>query len=99
MIIYMNVLCYHQWPGYLSFATLATTPTICHQLHIGGNEHLTPSLFIDNWEVRKVDEQLTGVENLVDLNDDEVELDKSEEEKYLGDVINKDGKKTKKHVG
>ena len=45
--------------------------------------------------MRKVDEQLTGVENLVDLNDDEVELDKSEEEKYLGDVINKDGKKTK----
>ena len=40
----------------------------------------------------KVDEQLTGVDNSVDVNDDEVELDKSDEEKYLGDAISKDGK-------
>ena len=67
----------------------------CLQLHIGSNDHLTPSLFIDNWKVKKVDEKLTGVENLVDVNDEEIELDRSEEETYLGDVISKDGKNIK----
>ena len=32
---------------------------------------------------------------MVDLNDDAVELEKSDEEKYLGDVISKDGKNIK----
>ena len=69
----------------------------CHQLHIGENEHLTPKLFIDNWEVKKVDEMKTGVENLNDVNSGEVLVERAEKDTYLGDILSVDGKNIKKH--
>ena len=67
----------------------------CHQLHIGENEHLTPKLFIDNWEVKKVDEMKTGVENLNDVNSGEVLVERAEKDTYLGDILSVDGKNIK----
>ena len=67
----------------------------CHQLHIGQKEHLAPALFIDNWEVVKVDETKTGVSNLKDVNSGDIRIENTEEEKYLGDIITSDGKNTR----
>ena len=64
----------------------------CHQLHIGGKENITPNLFIDNWEVKKVDETKNGVSNLEDVNSGNVMLERVEKDTYLGDILSKDGK-------
>ena len=38
----------------------------CHQLHVGRKNALCPKLKVDNWELKKVDEFQTGIENLED---------------------------------
>ena len=53
----------------------------CHRMHVGAREHLCPHLFIDSWEVDSVD-SFTGSTGVED----------SENKKYLGDIICKDGK-------
>ena len=67
----------------------------CHQLHIGGKEHLVPNLFIDNWEVKKVSETKTGVQNLEDVNSGDIKIERVESDTYLGDIISIDGKNMK----
>ena len=54
-----------------------------------------PSLFIDNWEIKKVDETKTGVQNLTDVNTGQVTVDVAEHDKYLGDILSNTGKNTK----
>ena len=67
----------------------------CHQLHVGGKEHLKPRVYIDNWEVKKVDETKTGVTNLKDENSGQVRVDLAEQDTYLGDILTNDGKNLK----
>ena len=67
----------------------------CHEIHIGQKEHLAPDLFIDNWEVVKVDETKTGVSNLKDVYSGEIRIENTEEGKYLGGTITSDGKNTR----
>ena len=67
----------------------------CHQLHIGGKDHLTPNLHIDNWEIKKICETKTGVNNLEDVNSGEVMVETADKDTYLGDIISKDGKNIK----
>ena len=67
----------------------------CHQMHIGNKEHLTPDLFVDNWEIKKVCETETGVNNLADEYTGDVMIDRTDSDKYLGDIISKDGKNLK----
>ena len=64
----------------------------CHQLHFGKENKLCPDLFIDNWEVVKVDSAKTGFENLVDEISEPHKMDLMEHEKYLGDIVSTDGK-------
>ena len=67
----------------------------CHQIHIGGKEHITPDLFIDNWEIKKVCESKSGVNNLKDECSGEVMVARADHDTYLGDIISKDGKNIK----
>ena len=39
--------------------------------------HLMPKLYIDNWEIKKVDECKTEVTNPTDVNSDQIRLSKS----------------------
>ena len=64
-------------------------------MHIGNKEHLTPDLFVDNWEIKKVCETETGVNNLTDEYTGDVMIDSTDSDKYLGDKISKDGKNLK----
>ena len=64
----------------------------CHQLHFGRENKLCPDLFIDSWEVKKVDSAKTGFENLVDEMSEPHKLDLMEQEKYLGDIVSTTGK-------
>ena len=69
--------------------------TKCHQIHVGGNEHLTPELYVDNWEVKKICEEKTGVDNLKDVCSGDILVERADTDTYLGDIISKDGKNTK----
>ena len=64
----------------------------CHQLHIGRENSLCPDLFIDNWEVVKVDSSKTGFGNLTDEKIEPHKMEMVEKEKYLGDIISVTGK-------
>ena len=66
----------------------------CHHLHIGKEKNLCPDLFIDNWEVVKVDSSKTGFGNLDDMQTDPHRMEVVAKDKYLGDVISTTGKNT-----
>ena len=61
----------------------------CYQIHVGGSEHTTPDLFIDNWEERKINGDLK------DVFTGKVLMEKREAEVYLGELISRDGKNIK----
>ena len=64
----------------------------CHQLHIGRQNSVCPDLFIDNWEVVKVDSSKTGFGNLSDEQTEPHKMEMVDKEKYLGDIISVTGK-------
>ena len=66
----------------------------CHHLHIGKDKNLCPDLFIDNWEVVKVDSTKTGFDNLDDRQTEPHKMEVIGKDKYLGDVISTTGKNT-----
>ena len=66
----------------------------CHQLHIGKENKLCPDLFIDNWEVVKVESSKTGFSNLTDKKTEPHKMEMVQKEKYLGDLISVTGKNT-----
>ena len=70
----------------------------CHKLHFGGKRHLCPDLHIDNWGLKKIDEEKTGLENLEDVHLGYYKIEGVEEEKYLGDIISSDGSNMKNVV-
>ena len=70
----------------------------CHKLHFGGKRHLCPDLHIDNWGLKKIDEEKTGLENLEDVYLGYYKIEGVEEEKYLGDIISSDGSNMKNVV-
>ena len=67
----------------------------CHQLHVGKKNPTCPTLKVYNWELEKVDESETGMQNLEDILVESHTLEKINEEKYLGDIISVDGKNSK----
>ena len=67
----------------------------CHQLHIGKKSNCCPDLFIDHWEVQKIDSTKTGFNNLRDTKVDENKIKQLNQEKYLGDIISTDRKNMK----
>ena len=78
----------------------------CHKMHVGKENHLCPDLYVDNWELEKVDELKTGINNLKDVFVGDYKMENTENEKYLGDIISANGsnnlnikKRTEKGVG
>ena len=67
----------------------------CHQIHVGGQEHLTPELYVDNWEVKKISEEGKGVKNLKDVCEGDIMVERADADIYLGDIISKDGSNKK----
>ena len=67
----------------------------CHQLHVGKKSNVCPTLMIDNWELKKVDDSETGLGNLEDVLVGNHNLEKVDNDKYLGDIISVDGRNTK----
>ena len=61
----------------------------CYQIHVGGKEHTMPELYIDNWELKKMNGEWK------DTYTGKVLMERRDAEEYLGDVISKDGKNSK----
>ena len=65
-------------------------------MHVGRrkNEDICPDLFVDGWKLKEVSEIDTGIveDDLVDDYDGLEKMDEVTDERYLGDVISKDGK-------
>ena len=70
-------------------------PEKCHQLHIGPKQITCPDLLINTWKLKKREEYETGIQNLVDVENDDHKIEQTEEETYLGDIITIDGKNVK----
>ena len=77
-----------------SLKKLQFGPDKCQKMHVGKNTPYCPELGIDSWKTNI--ETKTG-EN-IDEFDGDVLMEESEEEKYLGDMITRDGMK-KKNIG
>ena len=68
----------------------------CHKLHIGKEKKICPDLFIDKWIVENVEETNTsGRTGFEDVLVGDHLIEEVSEEKYLGDIISKDGKNIK----
>ena len=63
----------------------------CHRMHVGAGDHLCPVLVIDNWVFECVDSMETGLASLKDTCSGSCGVENSDSEKYLGDIICKDG--------
>ena len=63
----------------------------CHKMHVGKKQHLCPDLFVDNWELKKVDKNGHGIKNLEDIYVGDFKKENVEDERYLGDIIAADG--------
>ena len=61
----------------------------CYQIHVGGKEHTMPDLYIDNWELKKMNGEWK------DTYTGKVLMERRDAEEYLGDIISKDGKNSK----
>ena len=67
----------------------------CHKMHIGQKRSFCPSLKIDNWDVKLVENLETGRKSPHDeLIGDQI-IEESESEKYLGDYITNLGRNDK----
>ena len=54
-----------------------------------------PYLLINTWKLKKREEYETGIQNLVDVENDDHKIEQTEEETYSGDIITIDGKNVK----
>ena len=61
----------------------------CYQIHVGGKEHTMPDLYIDNWELKKMNGEWK------DTYTGKVLMERRDAEEYFGDIISKDGKNSK----
>ena len=61
-------------------------------MHIGEANDICPDLYIDRWKVNTIEEIEANEYKLVDELGEVYKIDKTEEEKYLGDVITSNGK-------
>ena len=68
----------------------------CKKRHIGKKheEFRCHAIFVDKWEETE-ENNIVGKERIEDMCLGKVQMENSEEEKYLGDIINKDGRNLK----
>ena len=88
-----------QMNGYINAKTntkkLQFGETKCHKMHVGLKNETCPDLYVDTWKLGNEDEIVTAFDKLVDQETGESLLNKTESEKYLGDIVSCDGKNTK----
>ena len=65
----------------------------CHKLHVGQNKRSCPDLYLDEWKIKLVEE--TEAITLEDIQDSEHIVEEVTDDKYLGDIISKDGKNSR----
>ena len=67
----------------------------CKKMHIGPKNVTRPKLFIDKWKVKRVSELEPFIPTNSDIYDGDYELNETEDERYLGDILSRDGKNEK----
>ena len=67
----------------------------CHKMHIGAENSYCPDLFIDKWKVNTVKDFDTETIEKVDILEGEHQIEDSDEERYLGDILSSDGSNAK----
>ena len=67
----------------------------CHRMHVGAKKTNCPSLKIDEWEMKVVENYDTKENNVQDEYCGEHLMEESESEKYLGDLISSNGRNEK----
>ena len=84
--------------SYIKFKTsskkLQFGPTKCKKMHIGKSREnfKCQPLFVENWEENEVEDTETGEIKIEDTCDGDEIMEEKDGERYLGDVIAKDGK-------
>ena len=64
-------------------------------MHVGASKSYCPDLKLDEWDVKTVKNILTGEKSQEDQFLGPNSLEKTDNEKYLGDIISNDGTNTK----
>ena len=69
----------------------------CKKMHIGKSfeEYKCQSLYVDKWEEKEVEDCESGKIRIEDICEGEDAMEEKSDEKYLGDVISKDGRNLK----
>ena len=67
-------------------------PQKCLKLHVGRKCGMCPDLSIDTWKLEKASEEVTSVLELVDAEGEKHIMEEVDSAKYLGDIIQTDGK-------
>ena len=68
----------------------------CHKLHVGTEKTSCPDLYLDEWIVKAVEHTEAGGEIVLeDIQNKDSLVEEVSEERYLGDIVSKDGKNTK----
>ena len=87
--------------SYIKFKTsskkLQFGPTKCKKMHIGKSREnfKCQPLFVENWKENEVEDSETGEIKIEDTCDGDEIMEEKDSERYLGDVIAKDGKNIK----
>ena len=90
--------------SYIKFKTsskkLQFGPTKCKKMHIGKSREnfKCQPLFVENWKENEVEDSETGEIKIEDTCDGDEIMEEKDSERYLGDVIAKDGKNIKARV-
>ena len=64
----------------------------CVKMHVGISSVVCPDNRIDTWSLKRKKETISSVFNFEDVESDQHSMKKVTEWKYLGDVLNSDGK-------
>ena len=67
----------------------------CHKLHIGKSDVVCPVNKIDAWKLEKRDGEATSILDLVDTEAGPHVIETTTHDKYLGDILQDNGKNTK----
>ena len=67
----------------------------CHRMHIGKENPYCPDLYIDNWKVENLADVEPENDSKIDAFDGDYQIEDSDEEKYLGDLLTSNGSNEK----
>ena len=83
--------------AYIKCKTSSKKLQKCKKIHIGKSheEHKCQPLYVDKWEEKEVEDFETGIIKIEDSCESEDVMEEKSEEKYLGDVISRDGRNIK----